>query len=335
MTAMLAATTLIPGLALEWTTVPSGVTARLRGVSVASDRVVWASGAEGTVVRSADGGATWQRLPIPDSGDLDFRDIDAVSESVAYVLSIGPGERSRIYKTSNAGRSWTRQFVSDDPSAFFDAMAFWDANRGVAFSDSADGRFHVRVTTDGGASWPRVPADRLPPALPDEGAFAASGTNVATFGTRHVWIGTGAAAQARVLRSTDGGQTWDVSVTPLAAGPSSGIFSVAFRDATHGIVVGGDYTNEAGAVKNAAVTDDGGVTWTLVDGLTGFRSVVRFLPDGGSGVIAIGPSGADYSPDGGRTWRVVDGPGFHAFAAAPGGRLGVGVGEGGRIGLLR
>lgn len=332
---MLAATTLIPGLALEWTTVPSGVTARLRGVSVASDRVVWASGAEGTVVRSADGGATWQRLPIPDTGDLDFRDIDAVSESVAYVLSIGPGERSRIYKTSDAGRSWTRQFVSDDPSAFFDAMAFWDANRGVAFSDSADGRFHVRVTTDGGVSWPRVPTDRMPPALPNEGAFAASGTNVATYGSSHVWVGTGGAAQARVLRSTDGGQTWDVSVTPLAAGPSSGIFSIAFRDATHGIVVGGDYTNEAGAVKNAAVTDDGGVTWTLADGLTGFRSVVQYLPAGGPGVIAIGPSGADYSLDGGRTWRVVDGPGFHAFGAAPGGRLGVGVGEGGRIGLLR
>ena len=38
----------------------------------------------------------------------------------------------------------------------------------------------------------------LPPALPGEGAYAASGTNVAVFGHDHVWIGTTA---ARVLRS--------------------------------------------------------------------------------------------------------------------------------------
>jgi photosystem II stability/assembly factor-like uncharacterized protein len=320
---------------LTWTLAASGVTARLRGVSVASARVAWASGAGGTVLRTADGGATWQRLVVPDTADLDFRDIDAVSEAVAYVLSIGPGERSRIYKTTDAGRSWARQFVSDDSSAFFDAMAFWDARRGVAFSDSADGRLHVRATTDGGASWPRVSADRLPPALPDEGAFAASGTNVTTYGENHVWIGTGGAAKARVLRSTDGGQMWHVADTPLAAGASSGIFSIAFRDAHHGIVVGGDYTKTFDAVRNAALTDDGGVTWTLVEGLTGFRSVVRYLPDGGPSVIAIGPGGADYSPDGGRTWRVVNGPGFHAFSASADGQLAVGVGEDGRIGLFR
>lgn len=323
-----------PSPAPEWSVAASGVTARLRGVSAASDRVIWASGADGTVIRTSDAGASWQRLFVPEAADLDFRDIDAVSESVAYLLSIGPGDRSRIYKTTDAGQTWTRQFVNADPAAFFDAMAFWDERRGVAFSDAADARFHLRATTDGGASWRRVPTSRLPPALPNEGAFAASGTNVATYGSRHVWIGTGGAAQARVLRSTDGGQTWDVSTTPLAAGPSSGIFSVAFQDARHGIVVGGDYTKAFDAVHNAAVTDDGGATWTLVDGLTGFRSVVRYLPDGGPGVIAIGPSGADYSPDGGRTWRAMNGPGFHAFSASPDGRVGVGVGEGGRAGLL-
>ena len=240
-----------------WTPQTSGVTARFRGVSAVSARVAWTSGSGGTIARTSDGGATWQRLTIPDTEKLDFRDIDAVSADVAYVLSIGSGESSRIYKTIDAGRTWTLQFTNTDPKAFFDAMAFWDAERGIAFSDSIDGQLVILRTENGGRAWTRVPAAGLPAALDNEGAFAASGTNVAVFGRDHVWIGTGAAAVSRVLRSTDGGRTWAAASTPLAAGPSAGIFSVAFRDALHGLVVGGDYRKESEAIDNAAITSDG------------------------------------------------------------------------------
>jgi photosystem II stability/assembly factor-like uncharacterized protein len=224
--------------------------------------------------------------------------------------------------------------VNADPKAFFDAMAFWDAARGLAFSDSVGGRFVVLQTTNGGAAWRPVPADALPAALDGEGAFAASGTNVAMVGSDHVWIGTGAAATARVLRSTDGGRTWHVANTPLAAGPSSGIFSIAFRDTRRGIVVGGDYRREAEAVDNAAITSDGGATWTLVKGLSGFRSVVAYIPGTAQSVIAVGPSGADLSTDDGRSWTPIPGAGYHAFGFAPTGTVGFGVGEDGRIGRL-
>ncbi|MCA1649637.1 MAG: oxidoreductase [Acidobacteria bacterium] len=278
----------------RWTPQTSGVTARLRGVSAVTDRVAWASGSNGTVIRTTDGGSTWQKLSIPGSEQLDFRDIDAIDERVAYVLSIGPGDASRIYKTVDGGSTWQAQFTNLEPKAFFDAMAFWDARSGIAVSDSVDGVFVVIVTRDGGQTWTRVPTSALPPALPNEGAFAASGTNVAVYGTSHVWIGTGAAASSRVLRSTDGAQTWAAAITPLPAGPSAGIFSIAFRDASHGIVVGGDYRKEA-EIDNAAVTTDGGVTWTLRTGLSGFRSVVAYLPDAQRpAVLAVGPSGADY-----------------------------------------
>src|SRR5574338_1306112 len=85
--------------ASAWQEQPSGVTARLRGMSAVSERVAWASGAGGTVVRTVDGGATWQVRPVPGAEKLDFRDVDAFSESTAYILSIGPGEASRIFKT--------------------------------------------------------------------------------------------------------------------------------------------------------------------------------------------------------------------------------------------
>jgi photosystem II stability/assembly factor-like uncharacterized protein len=317
-----------------WTPLPTGVTARLRGISAVSAQVVWASGSNGTVIRTADGGATWQRLTIPGTEKLDFRDIDAVDEKTAYVLSIGSGELSRIYKTSDAGSTWTEQFVNGDPKAFFDAMAFWDADRGVAVSDAVDGQFVILLTRDGGKTWTRVPPAALPPALPNEGFFAASGTNVATLGTDHVWVGTGAATEARVLRSSDGGRTWSLSRTPLAAGPSAGIFSIAFSDAKHGMVVGGDYKLESRAANNAAITADGGATWTPVTSLTGFRSVVSYLTRDGSRLIAVGPAGSDYSRDRGKTWTPLAGAGFHTFSAARGGAVGFAAGERGAVSRL-
>jgi photosystem II stability/assembly factor-like uncharacterized protein len=138
-----------------------------------------------------------------------------------------------------------------------------------------------------------------------------------------------------VLHSADGGKTWNIADTPLASGASSGIFSIAFRDARHGIVVGGDYKREAEAVDNVAITQDGGATWTAVAGLGGFRSVVAYVPGAKTPtVIAVGPSGADLSRDDGRTWTAVSGDGYHAFSFAPRGAKGWGAGEGGRIGLL-
>jgi photosystem II stability/assembly factor-like uncharacterized protein len=316
-----------------WTNQRSGVTARLRGVSAVSDRVAWASGSGGTVLRTVDGGSTWQTLAIPGAEKLDFRDVDAISEQIAYVLSIGNGDSSRIYKTMDGGRTWVQQFINTDPKAFFDAMAFWDADRGIAFSDSDSGQLVILRTANGGRSWSRVPLESLPPALENEGAFAASGTNVAVHGRDHVWIGTGAASVARVLRSADGGRTWTAAATPLAAGGSAGIFSIAFRDPQHGIVVGGDYRKETEAVDNAAITSDGGRTWTKVTGLSGFRSVVSYLPGAATPtLIAVGPQGSDQSIDDGKTWTPLAGAtGLHTFSFAKRGRAGWGAGEQGRI----
>jgi photosystem II stability/assembly factor-like uncharacterized protein len=312
-----------------WTQQLTGVNARLRGISAVTDKIAWASGSGGTVLRTANGGDSWTAVAVPNAAQLDFRDIDAFSSNVAYVLSIGSGEASRIYKTSDAGNTWTLQLANTDPKVFLDAMAFWSEDRGIAYSDSVDGQFVIFMTTNG-RTWERIPPERLPPALPNEGAYAASGTNVAVHG-EHVWIATTA---SRVLHSSDRGRTWTIAQTPVATSASAGIFSIAFRDPLHGIVVGGDYRKEAEAVDNAAMTSNGGRTWTLSKGLSGYRSAVAFVPGRQGTWLAIGPQGGDVSDDDGRRWTPLVGVGFDAFSFAPGKPVGWGSGQRGGIARL-
>jgi photosystem II stability/assembly factor-like uncharacterized protein len=308
----------------------SGVTSRLRGISAVSARVAWASGTGATVLRTIDGGTTWQARPIPNERGLDLRDVDAMSDRQAYVLSIGPGASSRIYKTVDGGERWTLQFQNSDPDVFLDAMAFWDADRGVAVSDSVRGAFVILTTNNGGRSWVRVPPAGVPAVLPSEGAFAASGTNVTVFGRDHAWFGTGL---GRVLRTSDGGRSWKVALTPVRTGEATGIFSIAFRDTLHGVVVGGDYRAEAEAVDNVASTKDGGVTWTLAaKGLRGYRSVVAAVPGTKRSFVAAGPSGIDWSDDDGSTWAPAEGTGLDTLSVS---KAGVGWGAGARGRLVR
>jgi hypothetical protein len=97
-----------------WSVQTEGLDTNLRGVSVRSDRgsskpglhyIVWASGSNGVILRSVNDGKTWKQLAVAGGGWLDFRDIEAFDADVAYVLSSGPGNKSRIYK--RAARSLT------------------------------------------------------------------------------------------------------------------------------------------------------------------------------------------------------------------------------------
>ena len=100
---------------------------------------------------------------VPGAETLQFRDVEGVSAKVAYLLSIGTGTDSRIYKTADGGATWTLQFQNQDPDAFYDCFAFWTPNRGLTQSDAVNGRFPVLRTTNG-TTWQDI-GDNLPPAL--------------------------------------------------------------------------------------------------------------------------------------------------------------------------
>jgi photosystem II stability/assembly factor-like uncharacterized protein len=292
---------------LSWQLTPTGTDAQLRGLSVVSRHVAWASGARGTVLRTVDGGRSWAQVGPPDTATLDFRDIEAFDARTAVALSIGPGAASRVYRTTDGGATWTETFRNPEEAAFYNCVAFFDRHSGLVVGDPVDGKFRVLSTSDGGRSWRVLPGDGMPDALPGEYGFSASGQCVTVSGKRDAWLATGGSATARVLHSADRGRTWTASDTPLASSESAGVFAVAFRTPRHGIAIGGDFLNPTGGEDNLALSNDGGRTWREpVNSPAGYRSGVTYHPFLGSVLIAVGPSGSDLSFDGGRRWHQFD-----------------------------
>ncbi len=332
--ALLAVCFLCSSASAQWITQASGTKARLRGLSVVSGEVAWASGTGGTFLRTTDGGKTWRAGTVPGASALDFRDVHAVNADTAYLLSIGGGDLSRIFKTIDGGTTWATLYVNQDPKGFLDAFAFWDADHGLALGDQIDGRFVILTTEDGGKTWGPIPPEGMPPALTGEGAFAASGTCLVVKGDDYAWFGTGGAKASRIFRSTDRGKTWTAHETPVMAGSmTSGIFSLAFDDADHGVAFGGDYKEPGRAGNLVALTSDGGRTWRLPKGEQPgeYRSAVAFVPGTqGRTLVAVGPTGSDVSVDGGENWRRLGTTGFHAVGLA-GPSAGWAVGEDGLV----
>jgi photosystem II stability/assembly factor-like uncharacterized protein len=289
----------------------SGTTNRLQAISPVNSNVVWASGVGGTFVRTTDGGRHWRAGVVEGAELLQFRDVHGVSAKEAYLLSAGVGEDSRIYKTVDGGKTWQLQFKNTIPSAFYDCFDFWSPNRGITMSDAVNGLFPV-IRTRNGEDWRRI-ARKLPPAQAGEAAFAASGTCVATQGENRAWIATGAAEKARILATTDGGDTWKAYGTPIVQGtPASGIFTVAFRDALHGILAGGDLAAPDALSDNVAVSTDGGKTWKLATGtpFPGAAYGLSYVPARRDGqnermVVITGPGGAAWTVNEGTKWHLI------------------------------
>lgn len=304
--------------------------AAFRGLSVVSEKIIWASGTGGTVIRTVDGGKIWNIFAVPGAEKLDFRDIEAFDANTAYVLSIGNGDSSRIYKTIDGGATWKLQFSNSDPNAFFDAIACWDRNNCMAMSDPVKNKY-VLIGTSEGERWHARETDKMPAAKDGEAAFAASGTCLITQGKNTVYLVSGG-NDARVFRSENRGLTWFVTDTPLPKGtPGSGIFSIAMHDAKNGVIVGGNYEKPAEANNNLAFTTDGGRSWTGGKGLSGYRSAAAFID--AMTIIAVGTNGSDISADGGRTWKLLGKENLNSVAAK--GKKAVwAVGPGGGISKL-
>jgi photosystem II stability/assembly factor-like uncharacterized protein len=306
----------------SWQTFATGSPNTLIVVDVVNPMVVWATGGgfagaanDGTVVRTADGGDSWQDITPPDGTAQVFRDIDAFDPNHAVVLASvtgndGTGSEgpSRISRTEDRGQTWQQEFnaiKADFPSS----MAFFNHRRGLAVGDPVMGRFPILATDDGGQTWELIEAIGTDVG---EGEFTlATGTCIVAVGPEDAWFGTSfdadvtPNANARVFHTRDAGRTWTGVETPIPGAPR-GIGSLSFRDRMNGLAVGGSPPpefegNDVGVV---ARTSDGGDTWSLVGAPSGFRHGVAWIGHGETAVV-VGPTGSEISRDGGNTWTPI------------------------------
>lgn len=311
----------------------SELTASARAIYAVDEQVAWIGNSKGKFARTIDGGTNWTVGTVDSKADtLDFRDLYATDAQTAIIMSAGNGQSSRIYKTTNGGKTWKLSMLNYNEEVFFNGMAFWDERNGILVSDPVGGKLQLFTTQNAGETWALLPPNNLPAVSEGEYGFAGSGTNIAVIpksGT--VWVATGGTV-ARILISRNRGQTWSKQATPMASGKSStGIFSVAFRDFQNGVAVGGDYDDPLATNGNAMFSSDGGKTWQLIENQIsmGYKSCVQHLT--GTTYLATGTSGTTYSMDDGHTWQAVNRTAYHAISIAKGGKVGWMVGSAGKI----
>jgi photosystem II stability/assembly factor-like uncharacterized protein len=318
----------------------SGTTAGLRGIDSVDGTVAWASGTGGTVLRTLDDGAHWQKCAVPDAAadgaTLDFRGVQAWDAETAIVMASGPGEKSRLYKTTDGCSSWALLLKNTEKDGFWDGLVFQRADYGylslpdeaMLIGDPLRGRFdtYFGYKKD---KWFIESAGCE--ARQGEAAFAASNSSFVVLGMTRYILGTGGMSGARVLIAPklNGGGDSDsclsIEVPIVGGNGSSGIFSLSIRDLKHLVAVGGDYTKPTESKGTAAWSDDSGRTWTAsTTPPHGYRSTVQWSESLKLWITA-GANGSDISSDDGKTWQPLDDGNWNAlslpFVVGPNGRI--------------
>jgi len=332
-----------------WQLQSSGTSASLRGIHSVDGKVAWASGTGGTVLRTTDGGQHWLPCAIPDAdrdgATLDLRGVQAWNAETAIVMASGPGNKSRLYKTTDGCKTWFLFFANPDaPNGFFDSFWF-NGKRGIVLGDPVRDQFAVFLTYNAGKNWKRDPHPGISVKGRALGAFAASNSCIA--------IGNALFTRGFVAGGKDGSMffnrpftaeedehglvdklvrrepPWKSSAIPIKSGSeSSGAFSVAYRypittgDCPHCgfdenssfVAVGGDYTKPNDSAATAAFSSDGGWTWTAsATPPHGYRSAVQYSASLHLWVAA-GTNGSDISRDDGKTWHLLDDGNWNALS---------------------
>ncbi len=348
----------------------SHTTASLRGIHNVGAGVAWASGTNGTVLRTEDGGYLWQTCTIPPGAEkLDFRGIQAFDANTAIVMSSGPGDQSRLYKTTDGCQTWKLLFTNPDKEGFWDAIQFQfhDGpspnyryfNGGVLVGDPVDGQFAIFTSDDYGSTWKSLRQDErhrtIPPALArtGESLFAASNTAVTATADDDFAFVTGGKGGARLVfprwhgwgRGYDdfhGRCTFSDIKLPIPSSETSGAFSIASRRTSTDrnrvdfMIVGGDYKNPQ---VGAAVFVRHLAPRVIVSKTPphGYRSSVAY--DAQQKLwITVGPNGTDISRDDGKNWTPLTPSGYDPPDADKNWNalsLPFVVGPHGRIGRLR
>lgn len=296
----------------------------IRGLSVVDDNTIWASGTQGKIGLSTDGGKTWIWNQVKGLEKTDFRDIEGFDARTAVIMGIdSPGV---VLKTFNGGQTWKIVHTENISGVFMDAMEFWENGNGIIVGDPIDRKPFILRTSDFGNNWTRYTHHNITDFNEGEAMFASSGTNIRAYSNKEAVMITGGKSSRILLHE----KWYDL---PLLQGQNStGANSIAVSKGRF-IVVGGDFMHDTIRTGNAAISHDG-KTWTIpTTPPYGYRSCVEFISH--KTFITCGTSGVDISTDSGENWKLISREGYHVVRRAKNGTAVYLAGSKGRIAVLR
>lgn len=313
----------------------------LRGLSIPSEKVIWASGSKGTVVKSLNGGESFEWLQVKGYETRDFRAIHAWDEKEVLIIAIAAP--AIILKTKDGGANWYSVYENSDTSMFLDAVKFKDDKVGTVIGDPINDTLFLLSTHDKGEHWTKAKPKYWKSKLnKGEALFASSNTNL-VFDFQHTFFVTGG------IKS----RLWIDGVAmeiPIIQGlNSTGANSISISPNLNQLIIaGGDFSKPGEVNPNFVKLDRFKVPntnykhlsradfiWKInnkVKHLNGYKSSILFLNN--KMIVASGTSGVDISDDKGMTWKTISNQSFHVVQNTPHKMAAFFAGSGGRIGYL-
>ena len=254
------------------------------------DQIAYAAGSqytvdsEGIIIKTVDGGETWETI-YPLSGTVhSFTRIEFVSPLKGFVVGWG----NTFMMTEDGGATWVDIAAGTD-IYYYSGLNFYDENNGFAMGLNLSNGLDSYITNDGGITW----------------NLLTNTTNMAEFASAYADENTlfTVGKDQVISKSEDGGENWSIINTGIQGFYN---FEVYFKDLNNGIV-----SKEDGTLLT---THDSGLTWDSFS--TGYHNFYG-LNYVGDHIYAAGTDEDVYlSSDNGTTWEMIhNGPPTATFYA--------------------
>ncbi|WEK69940.1 MAG: T9SS type A sorting domain-containing protein [Candidatus Chryseobacterium colombiense] len=296
------------------------------GISIVNNDNVWAydSGTPKKYAKTTNGNASWVSGELTDISTyynsmnispygVGLNSFSAADHMNAWVMLQynDPYMHNDIWKTSNGGLNWQKQFTFSQQNIGGKLVHFFDANTGIALSLNTEGfypndKYAIYRTTNGGTNWTPIMNS---PNTPGTAAHYYYGLGDALY----FWDSR--VGGYKIFKTIDRGLSW-TEISHTFGGSDWNL--TAWSDMSKGIVV--EQNPTIFTPMKFLRTTDGGVTWnefTSTGIPLSWIGDIAYLP-GTNILIAVGQDsnisstqGSWISTDNGNTFTAIDSGIFH------------------------